>query len=779
MTSSSDSTADFAGLDTPSTARVRERSRFDAALSLGLTAGALAGTIDAVVELREGFDGNRWAFLGYAGAIAAVVGGLFGALTGAWLTLGAALLRRFPALDRRHSRTLLEAFPLALFFLWIPSEWVGEQWSELGAKKRALVLLAHVALPVGALCVTLIVARARRWARGGGLARVILIALAVLGAALCYLADRFVLPGLYEQFHYGLAGGFGLLLALTLAFVREGRTGEPLGGKRWSIARDAKVVALAPIVVCSFFELTRADVHGPSSALVVSKIASSARARVDFDGDGSSSYFGGPDCDDFDASVGPGKFDYPGNGVDEDCDGVEPAWPPPLPEPDYPVPQRAGYNVVLITIDALRADHVGTYGYSRPTTPTLDALAERSLLFEQAYAQASKTVMSLPSLLTGLYPGNLPRDYDHPKVTRLFARAFDIGSDIPSLPTLLQDKGYDTCSFVQFTIGAAMFRGFERVTIAKGKRRHAGIRGLREAREPFFFWTHLAGPHAPYEKHPEFDFGDKDIDRYDNEIAVADRDVSKLLAVLEKRGIDDRTIVVVTADHGEEFGEHGGKFHRQVLYHELLHVPLIVHVPGVSPRRFAAPVELVDIAPTLAETLELSATPHDFDGQSLWAKLAGKGAASQEGAYADLFETRGPVFKRSLYRGRWRANWDLHDRHIELYDKQADWAERHDVAHAHPEVADELKAALTSRTWRRAAVAFQAYERSRDPMALLSRADTIQQLPMVDRMLTQLLEHERLPREARAPLERLLERSLLEEPQRARLRELIARVGTP
>src|SRR5690606_16932570 len=190
-----------------------------------------------------------------------------------------------------------------------------------------------------------------------------------------------------------------------------------------------------------------------------------------------------------------------------------------------------------------------------------------------------------------------------------------------------------------------------------------------------------------------------------------------------------------------------------------------------------APVELVDIAPTLAETLELSATPHDFDGQSLWAKLAGKGAASQEGAYADLFETRGPVFKRSLYRGRWRANWDLHDRHIELYDKQADWAERHDVAHAHPEVADELKAALTSRTWRRAAVAFQAYERSRDPMALLSRADTIQQLPMVDRMLTQLLEHERLPREARAPLERLLERSLLEEPQRARLRALIARLG--
>src|SRR5690606_34721321 len=208
----------------------------------------------------------------------------------------------------------------------------------------------------------------------------------------------------------------------------------------------------------------------------------------------------------------------------------------------------------------------------------------------------------------------------------------------------------------------------------------------------FFSWVHIAAPHAPYTKHPESDFGDSPLDRYDSEIAFADQQVEALLDVLRERNLGERTIVVITADHGEEFGEHGGQYHRQILHHEHLHVPLIVHVPGVAARRYKEPVELVDIAPTLAETLALDATRHEFDGQSLWAKMAGKGAKNQSGVYAELFKTRRPVFRRGIYVGRWRANWDVALKNLELYDKHADFGEHDDVAGAYPEVAQRLRA---------------------------------------------------------------------------------------
>lgn len=776
-----DSTIDSTGSDPPPLGRASGYSRFGAALALGLAAGGLAGLIDAMVALLDGFNGNRLAFFCYATALASVVGALLGALFGGWLTLGTFLIRRLGWLERRYVRSAILSVPLALFFVWVPAEWVGEEWESLSTGARAAVIGVYVALPVIAFVTTVILGRLRVWARPKALKRNVLIATGVVLAAACYWADRYILTGLYEQFHYGLTGCFALCLAWVIALASDARAfGEGRSSFGWIVARARRSVTFALLLAlaCLAFELARTEVYGNSSALVFSKILASARARLDIDGDGSTAYFGGSDCNDFDPALAAGNFDLPGNGVDEDCDGVEPAWPPPLPEVSYPIPRRSSYNVLFITIDALRADHLGAYGYSRKTSPAMDALAKRSVLFEQAFAQASMTVMSLPSILTGIYPGNLPRDYDHPKAKRLFKRTFDVGEEVPVLAALFKDKGYDTRAYVQFTVASAMFRGFDHMYVTKKRKyRKMEVPGLREAKEPFFQWTHIAAPHAPYKKHAAFDFGDSPLDAYDSEVAYADKQVAQLLNVLKKRGIADRTIVVITADHGEEFGEHGGHYHRQILHQEQLHVPLILHVPGVSPRRHREPVELVDIAPTLAETLELNATRHEFDGQSLWAKLAGKGAKGQGGAYSELFKTRGDVFKRGIYTGRWRANWDVALRNLELYDKHADFGEHDDVAGAYPEVAKRLRAEIVSRTWRRAAVAFRAYERERDPMALLSRIGSIQQPPMLDGAIALLLEHERLPAEAREPLERLLKRSMVNRRQRANLRKLLSRVA--
>src|SRR5690606_37303982 len=120
--------------------------------------------------------------------------------------------------------------------------------------------------------------------------------------------------------------------------------------------------------------------------------------------------------------------------------------------------------------------------------------------------------------------------------------------------------------------------------------------------------------------------------------------------------------------------------------HELLHVPLIVFVPGLEGRRVSEIVELVDIVPTLAESLKLAASPRDFDGQSLWASVAGKRAPGRHGAYAEVFEPHEDVTRKSLYTGRWRINWNVENGGLELFDKLQDPGERHDVAAEHPSV---------------------------------------------------------------------------------------------
>lgn len=264
-------------------------------------------------------------------------------------------------------------------------------------------------------------------------------------------------------------------------------------------------------------------------------------------------------------------------------------------------------NVVLVTIDTLRADHVGAYGASPGSTPTLDALSSEGLRFESAISPVPLTRPAHASLLTGLYPP------EHGIRDNLPAR---LDSSIPTLATRLKAAGYHTAAFVgSFLLGrgSGFEAGFDVFgdgsvggagdRIGSNAERRAeevaaeALEYLSTARAPFFLWVHFYDPHAPYD--PPGAFSGKG---YAGEIAYTDSQVGRLVGALRTRGLLDSTLVVVTADHGEGLGDHGEDEHGVLVYEETLLVPLIVRGPGIAAGRVERePVSLVDVAPFLLE----------------------------------------------------------------------------------------------------------------------------------------------------------------------------------
>lgn len=280
-----------------------------------------------------------------------------------------------------------------------------------------------------------------------------------------------------------------------------------------------------------------------------------------------------------------------------------------------------GRDFLLISIDALRADHVGAYGYSRKTTPNIDALARNAVVFERAYCAMPHTSYSVTSLMTGKYMRPLLLQ--------------DTGQDSETLAGLMRVYGYRTAGFYPpavFTIDPDRFgwvdsRGldfeYRKVEYAPAPRRIDQVKSyLAQAAPaaPRLLWVHLFEPHEPYESHPDHEFGDRDIDRYDSEIAYADHAVGELVSLV--RALRPRTVVMITADHGEEFGEHGGYYHGTTVFEEQVRVPLIVSADGLQPRRVRQPVQLVDLVPSILRSFDAPASPRQR-GRDLGPSLAG------------------------------------------------------------------------------------------------------------------------------------------------------------
>jgi arylsulfatase A-like enzyme/cytochrome c-type biogenesis protein CcmH/NrfG len=351
--------------------------------------------------------------------------------------------------------------------------------------------------------------------------------------------------------------------------------------------------------------------------------------------------------------------------------GTPPAAPPHSP---------AARNLLIITIDTLRADRVGVYGHAAARTPGMDALARSGVRFDRAFAVAPITLPSHASIMTGRYPPGHGARHN----------GIRIDPAVPTLAETLKRAGFATGAFVgAFPLDRrfGLDRGFDQY----GDRMPRGAPGQpvneRPGREvadeavawlqahrtsPFFLWVHFFEPHAPY---GDARGGRPVAERYDDEVAEADLQIRRVLdAVGEARAA---TIVAVTADHGEAFGEHGEIAHSVFVYDTTLRVPLVVSGPSIAPGVVQAPVSLVDLAPTLLRRLGIQG--FDADGIDLGPALAG-GVLPTRDLYAESFA---PLldFGWSPLRSIRAEGWKFIEApSAELYDVSGDPGEGRDRA---------------------------------------------------------------------------------------------------
>lgn len=400
-------------------------------------------------------------------------------------------------------------------------------------------------------------------------------------------------------------------------------------------------------------------------------------------------------------------------------------------------------------IDTLRADRLGAYGYGRDTSPNLDALASESVLFERAHSPASWTLPSVASLMLGCF---LP---EHGVVKD--------GDRIPATDTTLaehlQRLGYSTGSFIHNPYAGTMTgleRGFD---VCEQADRVVGSEQLRrwldaEPEHPFLLYLHNTIPHDPYRPERRYlePFGQVDSatmdeieelqagyrqltrenyapwkeaqgldnsgeqrvlierlaahqqaidDLYDGEIRKVDQVLGEVIELLKLRGEWDNTIFVVLADHGEELGDHGGWEHDHSLYEELIHVPLMIRLPGAQDagQRVAGSVSLVDVLPTLMQLLGAPLAASQTDGRSLVPAMRGDSLESgprvtsyrlnQKKRYTPYRNARGEE-NMVICEGPWKAIWNIQLGRVELYNLSQDPSETQDLSEREPELAARL-----------------------------------------------------------------------------------------
>jgi choline-sulfatase len=363
-------------------------------------------------------------------------------------------------------------------------------------------------------------------------------------------------------------------------------------------------------------------------------------------------------------------------------------------------------NVLLITLDTTRADHLGAYGYPGVETPNIDALARRGVLFAQATSPAPLTLPAHSSILTGTYP-----TYHGVRVNGNTALS-------PSQTTIaetLKERGYATGAWVAaFVLDGrwGLNQGFDVYDdrFDLGKYKHLDLGTVqRPANEvvdaalawldvhkqgPFFAWVHLYDPHTPYE--PPEPFHSKYEGRglrglYDGEIAFTDQQVGRCLSWLRTQGIEDRTVVVVMGDHGEALGSHGEASHGYFVYDYALRVPFLLATP-VAPLhgiRIDAQVSSVDLLPTLFELLGIE-IPARVHGRSLVPVMLDPARDAVAYAYGESMTPNLQFGWSSLHTLRSTRYKLIKAPHPELYDLAADPGEATNVIGRHPAVAEEL-----------------------------------------------------------------------------------------
>jgi choline-sulfatase len=553
---------------------------------------------------------------------------------------------------------------------------------------------------------------ARRLMRDGPL----LLGALLPGAAWAYASHRALSLDAIEPRHWWLLATFCCVTLLLAQLLRTPRwTRRPGRGLALTGATMAAALWLSATGLVERPELVGTTLR---SSVVGGSVLALLRGSPALDADGdrfpSALCAGDCDCDDHDGARNPGAVDIPGDGVDQDCDGADahaglegaPAagersegneanWSDGLDEL-LPVPAEEEAttgsrlpDLLLITVDTLRADHLGAYGYGRDTSPRIDRLAAEGTLFERNYSQGPMTAWSISSMVTGRYFTELDRTAG--KWPRVRGPGKLLGERMSA-------AGYHTAGFApQFFFrrryGAGL--GFKHWDTAVVGLRHpfrhhvtgdvltdraiAHMQTMPTDR-PVLLWVHYGDPHSDYLRHPEFSrFGRDRKGLYDGEIRFTDHQIARLLDAWRALRRTRPSIGILTADHGEDLvrsEDHGSLYHGSHLHDSLTRVPLIAWGDGVLARRVSTPTAVLDILPTMTSLAGLPLDP-SLRGQSLLPWLRG-----EDPPHNPVFSEKPTPAHRAMksmvdwpHKLIWHKALNLYS----LYDLQTDPAEAHDV----------------------------------------------------------------------------------------------------
>ena len=372
---------------------------------------------------------------------------------------------------------------------------------------------------------------------------------------------------------------------------------------------------------------------------------------------------------------------------DSACARPEPperAWPGPSPQPRPPSPPLLGNDaiVLLFTVDALRADRIDD-DKNAAKLPTFARLRRQSVVFTEARSTAPATAPAIGSLMTGRYYSQLY--WSNQRIAPRNKLKLTLHEDdTQGFPAILGAAGVRTVHLATDdgpTTATGLARGFaeERMLERSAAEYPKALAEVLDAHAggPLFVYGHFIEPHYPYDAK-----GDSPLSKYLGEVARVDGALNKILRLLKERGLTDRTAIMVTADHGEAFGEHDTKYHGVTVYEELLHVPMMLMVPGLEARSVDAPVSLIDVGATMLDLFG-QPTPSTWLGQSLLPAARGDASGLQRPVAADS----GRRVQAMYFADGTKVIQDLRHGTLQLFDLRRDPLELQDLAGSDPVLA--------------------------------------------------------------------------------------------
>jgi len=565
--------------------------------------------------------------------------------------------------------------------------------------ERATSYLILMGLVIGCSIVAI---TTRATARLGAVLRMIWIAALAIVIAAAYWADSRIEVELYEPTLHRSLFLFTFALAMALAaslYISSARIKRLGASFKKSLSLIAAVLIIGSLVF-TFYNFDRNQnlkTHVMLRSTEAKQFFNLAYWTLDFDRDGYSAMLGGGDADDFNQAVNPSVTEIADDGVDNNCVGgdlkaqqVE-EWRKQINSRNIAASaSEKRYNVLYIFIDALRADHLGLYGYDRNTSPNIDKLAARSIVFDNAFTPAPNTYMAMPKFMQSSY-------WD---------------GHYPTWSEILSQNGYESIIYARRLTTMQRFVKGMKVRSQKkvGKWERTIDNALKEFEElpkdkPFSIYLYASDPHRPYHPHKDFDFGDKMTDLYDGEIAYTDHHLGRVFDYLEQTDKMKDTIIVFMADHGESLGERGIYKHSSQLYNEQLRVPMLIHHPDLAPRRVTSYVSTIDLGATIVSSVGLQA-PAEWVGFNLLPLMRGdevekppvfgEQAYKQETPYVKPWQAVHPESRKYgvISQDGFKLIYNRNINSFELYDLKNDAGEFRNIYDSNLEKAEELKRLL-------------------------------------------------------------------------------------